>query len=138
MPWKGKPLRFLGRLKTSGSPGYSHYDWDHSRRVHQKSSTRKVIHLSTIPALGSLASEFPWDLSLEFKAPLYSGHAHILQSTIYKTKITKWSTLLYAISCSFTTEACAQQHSRSGCDPRLGLLHGNLSEPKLRSFCMAV
>ena len=36
---------------------------------------RKVIHPSTIPTSGSLASEFAWDLSLEFQALFDWGYA---------------------------------------------------------------
>jgi hypothetical protein len=46
--------------------------WTIGDRVHWKSSVRKVTHPSTIPTLGSLTIEFPWDLvkTLGFKPPL--------------------------------------------------------------------
>ena len=61
---KGKPLRshvirwkYAVHLDTPTMIG-----WTIGGRVHQKSSARKVTHLSTISILGGSISKFPWDL----------------------------------------------------------------------------
>ena len=46
--------------------------WTIGGRLDWKSSARKVIHLSSLLALGGLTSEFSWDPEegFEFKPPL--------------------------------------------------------------------
>ena len=72
---KGQAPRFPhGWLEISGSTRIppNMIGWTIGDRVHRKSSVRKVTHPRTIPTLGSLTSEFPWDLvkTLGFKPPL--------------------------------------------------------------------
>ena len=57
-------------LKEFGSSWFPHpfpslvIGWTICGRVHQKSSTRKVTHLSITLTLGNLTLKFPWDLDL--------------------------------------------------------------------------
>ena len=60
IPQEQAPRFPHGWLNESGSPNTpTMIGWIIGNRLHQKSSARKVTHLSTIPALGTFASEFP-------------------------------------------------------------------------------